>query len=85
MDVKFTSMEVSYLRQIKGYADLKAREASRANDSAQEAHGLLQEYLKLVARIHQVDESNLVLLPDWSGFQTPDPPRDAEKAKSGGT
>ena len=71
MEVKFTALELAYLQKIQGYAIVKAREAAKAQEIAQEAQALVTEYLKCLARIHGVDDTNPVPLPDFSGLSIP--------------
>ncbi len=72
MDIDFSAAEVSFLRQCKGFRDLKVKAANDAQQLALEADGLFQEYLKALTRIHQVDGENLILRPDLTGFSLDD-------------
>ena len=85
MDLEFTPAEVAYLRNLKGFYDLKQRDAAAAQQLATEAAGLLQEYLKSLAAARGLAGQKLELRPDLLGFELGDRHVDRNLTVTGGT
>lgn len=68
MDIDFSAAEVSFLRQCKGFRDLKVKAANDAQQLALEADGLFQEYIKALTKDHGVDGNQVLLKADLSGL-----------------
>jgi len=74
MEIKFDSLQASFLGQLRGLADLKTREADRAQQAANEARTILQKYLELLIAEHGLAGKPVQIMDDWSGFRVSESP-----------
>jgi hypothetical protein len=76
-------VQLSYLQQVKGYADLKTREAQQATNAASEARSLLQQFIIVLSKVYGVEDKSIQILEDWSGFRVGEPPPAALPPQTG--